>query len=71
MPAYEDQLKRFESRMEEKKAKAPVLHEFSVYVEFKVLAENDEHAEETLKIIEKHLEKFDDIKEVKGKFNGN
>lgn len=62
-----DFMKRFEERMEEKKANAPKLIPFEAEFKLTVLAMDEKHASETVSVISKHLERFDDISKAEGK----
>jgi hypothetical protein len=67
MPSYEDTMKRFEQRMEEKPK--VVLFPFDASLKLTIKAVDDQSAEQTLKIIVAHLSKFDDIMNVEGKWS--
>lgn len=63
----DDMMKRFEQRMAEKKANAPKLIPFEAEFKLTVLATDEKHAAETVSVIGKHLERFDDITKAEGK----
>lgn len=67
MPSYEDTLKRFDQRMEDKPK--VVLWPFDATLKLTIRAADDKTAEETLKIIVEHLSKFDDLQNVEGKWS--
>lgn len=64
---YKDALARFDKRMEEKPEL--ILHPFNATLTLTIKAADDQTAEETLAIVVKHLEKFDDLMNVEGYFS--
>lgn len=64
---YKDALARFEKRMEEKPK--VVLHPFNATLKLTIKAADDQTAEETLAIVVRHLERFDDLSNVEGSFS--
>jgi hypothetical protein len=61
-----DMMKNFEARMADKKANKPVLHDFTAEFKIGLKAINEETAQQTVDIISKHLESFEDIESAKG-----
>lgn len=66
MPSYEETMKRFNERMEEKPK--VILHPFNATISLTLKCADDEIAEETLKMVVQHLSRFDDITNVEGSF---
>jgi hypothetical protein len=66
MNKYEETLKRFDDRQAEK-PKA-LLFPFNATLTLTIKAVDDQTAEETLAIVVKHLNKFDDLSNVEGSF---
>jgi hypothetical protein len=67
MPSYEDTMKRFEQRMEEKPK--VLLFPFDITIKLTLKCVDDKTAEETLNMVVQHLSRFDDIMNVEGKFS--
>lgn len=63
----DDFMKRFEERMQDKKAAAPKLHDFTAEFRIGIRAKDEETAQETVNIIGKMLTQYEDIKSAEGK----
>lgn len=63
----DDIFKRFDERIEAKKANKPKLHDFTAEFRVGIRAKDDATAEETVEIISKMLEQFEDISMASGK----
>jgi hypothetical protein len=63
----DEMMKRFDERMQEKKANQPKLHDFTAEFRIGIKAKDEETAQGTVKIIEQMLTRFEDIGFVEGK----